>query len=564
MPLLLLLLLIALPVSAQKNTSSSPGLAIEDELDLQKDKGGSRKKTPNEKTETGEIADKTTTVEGEDEQYAPPRKSDIELPKVSEASLTRWDEATGDLTSGERQGTKVIERKAQIRAEYGTQNALGARIFITKKDELGTYLIDYTRNKYDHEAYARSVTANSAFSHDHLKLLGQLNISPGYKMLLRTEYLETGRGLQNNTTYGSENKKLGIFQWDNQVRPADNQRVTAGITGSLARGSVAPAGLAQNTLDADFRNLRGSLEWQYIFGERNALTVLGDLWYGENADYITRQPQYYRGGNAEIRNVFPLARFLLGAGKQALQIDATVGAKLFFAQAFEPVIGPRVALDFFYPGYQGTLELERTGQLPEVEKYFFRPLYQAPYRFFQAEDLWRAAFKNNFHLTKETHMKASVTLLNYPVYFDRRLNAAQGLLQLAPMSYRAIQGSVSLAQNVGSHFWHDTGLSAEYFIDQASLREPLSLFTRLHYTPNTWDFSLELKYVHSRRETDAQTLATRHLTGFALLGAGIEKAILPSLKAFIRGENLLNQRYEFVSLYQTSGARGWFGLNMFF
>lgn len=562
--IVLLFFLAMFPLAAQKPPPSSPGLAIEDELDLQKGKGNKKKKTPTDNQEAEDIADKNTTVEGEDEQYAPPRKSDIELPKLSDGAASRWDEAIGSMSASEQQGTKLLERKAQIKAEYGTQNALGARIFITKKDEIGTYLIDYTRNKYDHEAFGRTVTANSAFSHDHLKLLGQMNVAQGYKMLLRTEYLESGRGLQGNTTYSAENKKLGIFQWDNQVRPSDNQRITAGITGSLARGSVAPVGLAQNSLDADFKHIKGSVEWQYIFGERNALTVLGDLWYGENADYLTQQPQYYRGGNGEIRNVFPLARFLIGAENQALQIDATVGAKLFFAQGFQPVIGPRVALDFFYPGYQGTLELERTGQLPDVEKYFFTPLYQSPYRFFQAEDLWRAAFKNNFHLTKETHLKASATLINYPVYFDRRLDTAQGLLQLAPMSYRAMQGSLSFAQNFGNDFWHDTGLSAEYFIDQASLREPLALFTRLHYTPNTWDFSLELKYVHNRRETDAQTLASRDLNGYLLLGAGIEKAILPSLKAFIRGENLLNQKYEFVSLYRTSGARGWFGLNMVF
>jgi hypothetical protein len=408
------------------------------------------------------------------------------------------------------------------------------------------------------------VTANSAYSHDQLKLLGQIHVAQGYKILLRSEYFEKSRGLQNNITYSTENKKLGIFQWDNQIRPSDNQRITAGITASLARGSVAPVGFAQNTLDADFKHLKGLLEWQYIFGERNALTVLGELWYGENNDYLTQQPQYYRGGNAEIRNVFPLARLLVGAQNQALQVDLTVGAKLFFAQAFLPVIGPRVALDFFYPGYQGTLELERTGQIPDVERYFLTPVYQAPYRFFQAEDLWRAAFKNNFHLSKDTHLKASATLLNYPTYFDRRFDTAQGLLQLSPMIYRALQGSLSLAQNFDKDFWHDTGLSVEYFIDQASLREPLSIFTRLHFTPNNWDFSLELKYVHNRRETDAQTNATRNLTGYALLGVGIEKTILPSLKAFIRGDNLLNQRYEFVSLYQTSGARGWFGLNMVF
>lgn len=548
---------------AQKATGpGSPGLGIEDELNLNKEKT-KKKPAKAEPQNPDDIADKNTTVEGEDEQYAPPRKSDIELPKVSEGQLSRWEDEVRDLTQAERQGTKTIERKAQIKAEYGTQNALGAQLFITKKDEFGSYLIEYKRNKYDYEAYGKDIVANSALSHDQLKLLGQLNFSPAYKMLLRTEYRETGRGLQANSSYGSENKKLGIFQWDNQVRPGDNQKLTAGITGALAQGTVTQAGQT-STQSADFKNIKGSLEWQYIFGERNALTLLSDLWYGENNDYATQTPQYYRAGNAEARNVFPLARFLIGADNQALQIDATVGAKIFFAQGMSPVIGPKVALDFFYPGYQGTLEVERSGLIPETEKYFFSSVYQSPYRYYQAEDLWRAAIKNNFHLTKETHLKVSATLLNYIAYFDRRLDTATGLLQLTPMSYRAVQGAVSLAQNFGQDFYHDTGVSAEYFIDTASLREPLSVFTRLHYTPATWDVYLDLKYVHLRRETNMATLMTQELQGYVLLGAGVEKALLPSVKIFVRGENLLHQKWQYVSPYQTSGARGWFGLNMVF
>jgi hypothetical protein len=539
---------------AQKGT---PGLNIEDELNLNKEKNKKKKAQKSEE----DIADKNTTVEGEDEQYAPPRKSDIELPKVSEGQLSRWEDEVRDLNQTERQGTKTLERKAQIKAEYGTQNALGAQIFITKKDEFGAYLIEYKRNKYDYEAFGKDTVTNSALSHDALKLLGQLNFSPSYKMLLRTEYRETDRGLQANTSYGNENKKLGIFQWDNQIRPGDNQRITAGITGSLAKGSVTQTG-SNATQDADFKNIKAALEWQYIFGERNALTLASDLWYGENTDYATNQPQYYRAGNAEARNVFPLARFLVGADKQALQIDATVGAKVFFAQGFAPIIGPRIALDFFYPGYQGTFEIERSGQIPEIEKYFFTPLYQSPYRYFQAEDSWRMAAKNNFHITKETHLKVSATLINNPVYFDRRLDATTGLLTLTPMNYRALQGAVSFAQNFASDFYHDTGLQAEWFIDSASLREPFALFTRLHYAPKSWDFSLELKYIHQRRETDLATLQTTTLSSYVLLGAAIEKTLLPSVKIFIRGENLFNQRYQYVSLYQTSGARGWFGLNM--
>lgn len=554
--LILLLFISTLPVFSQKGT---PGLNIEDELNLNKDKNKKKKKTTGKEGE--DIADKNTTVEGEDEQYAPPRKADIELPKVSEGQLSRWEDEVRDLNQSERRGTKLFERKAQIKAEYGTQNTLGAHIFVTKKDEFGAYLIEYKRNKYDHEAYGKDVVTNSALSHDALKLVGQMNFSPAYKMLLRTEYRETDRGLQANTTYSSENKKLGIFQWDNQLRPGENQRITAGISGNLGKGSVTQTG-SNLSQSADLGAIKGSLEWQYIFGERNALTLSTDLWYGQATDYLTGTPQYYRAGNAEARNVFPLARFLVGSDNQALQIDATVGAKVFFAQGFAPVIGPRVALDFFYPGYQGTFEVERTGQIPEAEKYLFTPVYQSPYRYFQAEDLWRMAAKNNFHLTKETHLKVSATLLNYQAYFDRRLDPTTGLLTLAPINYRALQGAVSFAQNFGSDFYHDTGLQTEWFIDSASLREPLSLFTRLHYTPASWDFSLELKYIHQRREVDALTLATTTLSGYVLLGAGIERTLLPSVKIFIRGENLLHQKYQYVSPYQTSGARGWFGLNM--
>jgi len=546
----------AIALQAQKGT---PGLNIEDELNLNKDKGRKNTQKPDAKGE--DIAEKDATVEGEDEQYAPPRKSEIELPKISDGQLSRWEDEVRALTVKEKQGTRQLERKALIRAEYGTQNALGAQIFITKKDEFGAYLIDYRRNKYDYEAFGKNTVTNSALSHDALKLLGQLNFSQSYKMLLRTEYLETARGLQANTLYGEENKKLGLFQWENLVRPGDNQRLTAGLTGSLGKGTVTQTG-ATTTRDADFKSIKAQVEWQYIFGERNAFTLAANLWYGENTDYTTALPQYYRAGNAEARNVFPLARFLIGEDQQALQIDLTVGAKVFFAHAMQPIIGPRVALDFFYPGYQGTLEFERTGQIPEFDRYFFSPVYQSPYRFFQAEDQWRLAAKNNFRITKETHVKASAGLINYPVYFDRRLNSATGLIELTPMNYRAITAEASLAQNFGDDFYHDTGFAAEYFVDAASLREPLSVFTRLHYTPTTWDFSLELKYVHVRRETDLNTLQTRELSGYLLLGAGIEKSLLPSVKAFIRGENLLNQKWQHISLYQTSGARGWFGLSM--
>ncbi|HRP70006.1 MAG TPA: hypothetical protein PLY93_10785, partial [Turneriella sp.] len=459
--------------------------------------------------------------------------------------------------------TKTLERKAQIKTEYGTQNALGARILVTKKDEVGTYLIDYKREKYDYEAFGKNTVANSAFSLDALKLLGQLNFTPSYNMLIRTEYREQARGLQANSFYSHENKKLAILGVDNLIRPTDNQRVTAGVTASFAEGTATDATTA-STQNAGMKKLMGSLEWQYIFGERNALTLSTDLWYGENTDYLTSTPVYYRAGNAEARNVFPLARFLIGENQQALQIDATVGVKVFFAQSMQPVWGPRVAFDFFYPGYQSTLELERTGSVPDAEKYFFNVLYQSPYRFLSAEEVWKAAFKNNFHLTKETHLKASIILLNYPLYFDRKIESATGLLTLTPILYRTVQGSLSLAQNFGAYFYHDTGLEAEYSIDVVSLREPFALFSRIHFTPPSWDFSLELKYVAARREIDATSLAKTTLSAYTLLGASIEYTLLPSLKFFIRGENLLNQKYEYVSLYRTSGARGWFGLNMVF
>jgi len=556
---LILILLCSQAILAQKTT---PGLAIEDELNLNNEKN--KKKMPKADSKpTDDIADKTTTVEGEDEQYAPPRKSEIELPQVSEGTLSRWEDEVRELDRSERQGTKLIERKAQIKAEYGTQNALGAHIFITKKDEVGNYLIEYKRNKYDYEAQGKSIVANSAYSHDALKLIGQLNFSPLYKMLLRSEYLETARGLQANSLYENENKKLGIFQWDNQIRPGENQRITAGLSGNLGKGTVQQVASSTGR-DADFKAIKAALEWNYIFGERNAATIESNLFYAENNDYATATPQYIRAGNAEARTIFPLARLPMGGENRALQIDLTLGMKFFFAQSMTPIIGPKFALDFFYPGYQGTLEVERTGQIPDTERYFLNQSYQSPYRFFQAEDFWRAGLKNNFHVTKETHIKVASHLINYPVYFDRRMNSTTGLLELQPMNYRAVSGSASLAQNWGNDFYHDTGVAVEYFIDQASLREPFAAFTKLHFTPKTWDFSLEMKYVHERREIDFATQSQTNLKSFFLLGAGVEKVLLPSVKVFIRGENLLNQTWQMVSLYQASGARGWFGLNMVF
>ncbi|HNL11909.1 MAG TPA: hypothetical protein PKM44_15460, partial [Turneriella sp.] len=56
--IVLLFFLAMFPLAAQKPPPSSPGLAIEDELDLQKGKGNKKKKTPTDNQEAEDIADK--------------------------------------------------------------------------------------------------------------------------------------------------------------------------------------------------------------------------------------------------------------------------------------------------------------------------------------------------------------------------------------------------------------------------------------------------------------------------------------------------------------------------
>ncbi|HRP70007.1 MAG TPA: hypothetical protein PLY93_10790, partial [Turneriella sp.] len=68
---------------------ASPGLDIEDELNFNKDVRN-KKKSPSlneDKAPEETITDKDTTIEGDDEQYAPPKKSDIELPDIAEGRL---------------------------------------------------------------------------------------------------------------------------------------------------------------------------------------------------------------------------------------------------------------------------------------------------------------------------------------------------------------------------------------------------------------------------------------------------------------------------------------------
>lgn len=554
-----------IPSLAAKDTRKLQGLNIEEELNLDRGRTAAplRPKEESEDESKDSITDKATVVEGEDEQFAPPRKSEIELPQVAEGRLSRWEDELDLNMKREKQGTKLVERKANVGAEYGAQNSFGARFYITKKEKMSTYLIRYMRQKQDFEEFNGSRIAHSASSTDSLTLALERRFGTAYTTRLRSEYNAVARGLQNNTAYDKEDKQIGRFEWSNQIRPAENQKIVTGLAGSLAQGQVDSVALPV-AHKADFKSFRAFAEWQYIFGERNALTLSGDLFYAENNEYGTNPMAYYRGGNAEVKNVFPLARFVVGADGQALQIDATVGAKIFFAQAFIPVVGPRVAFDFFYPGYQSTLELERTGKLPDFADYYFSQRYQSPYLFTQAEDFWRAAFANNFHVTKNSFIKANAQYSDYPVYFDRRLDSTQGILALTPVVFRSLEGSLSFAQNIGAFFYHDTGFSAEYFFDTVSLRSPLGIFSKLHFKPSIWDFSVELKYVHRRTEFQAVGQTETTLKSYTLLNAGIEVQATNSLSVFVRGENLFNERWQTVSLYHNSGARGVFGLNIVF
>ncbi|MFO1526203.1 MAG: hypothetical protein U1F16_09555 [Turneriella sp.] len=82
------------------------------------------------------------------------------------------------------------------------------------------------------------------------------------------------------------------------------------------------------------------------------------------------------------------------------------------------------------------------------------------------------------------------------MYFDRRLDSAQGLLDFIRELPRDDVFSVARTE-FGNIFYHDTGIGSEYFIDSASLREPRCRYLPGCITRRAHGFSLDLKYVHT-------------------------------------------------------------------
>lgn len=537
--------------------AAKPGLDIEDEINLDANKKNPVKKNQPPKEGENDIVDKTAVVEGEDEQILPSRKEETEINKPEAYTESLWDSKADELTRKEKMGAKEVEKKASIKTEYGSYNSLGANIFVTKKDKYGSYLLEYNREKRDAEGFNTVQTGNSAFSSDYLNLAGGFTVSPLYSFLLKTNYADVTTGLQSNNYYTQQFKRRGALEFQNQIRPSDTQKLNLGVTGEFVSSAAEnPVALRRDV--SSLSKVKADYEWQYIFGQRNALTLGGNFWYGENQVYTQNNTDHYRIGEFYIWDIFPLYQSYQGEEKKLLQVDLLLGAQISFGSLFQPVAGPRIGLDVFYDKYIGKLEVERKGKVPDSDVNFIRMYYTQPVYYSEFEDSWHASIKNSLKVSKTSLVKLNLLYSNYNIYYNPRFNVTSSLYEAKAMVFRAFSAALSLQQNLSEWFYYESGVKGEYQADDVNLRSPAEIFANAHFVPQNWDIGIEIMYTGLRRsETDS-------LKAYTMLNMSVERSLNPTVKLFTRAENIFNEAYQRTFAYAASGFKIYGGLNILF
>ena len=475
--ILLIIQILFTPVYAQGKSTVEPEFDVETESETKKDN-------------PVEIQEKEIIIEGEDEQLLQNRKKDSKGLIPGGQKNADWDDAKDLITHKEKQGVKKIEKRSQVQTEYGSYRSYGLHIYLTKKDQDGIYLLDYTRKKEDAQGFGPSDVFNSETSIDSLKLTGGFDINKTYKVIMKTNYIDNLHGLQGQSSYDQQFKRAGFFE-TRAFRQTDDQKLSLAMKGVYSGSSVTPLALSEKT--SKFSKVETAIDWQYIWASRNSLNIGTDLWYAENKTYDNSAEQYYRAGDFYAWNIFPLYKNEVTEESIRWQVDFTAGFQVFFSQGMQPVIGPVVALDNFFGNWHSKLSLERRGKIPDyistviVNPYFKPQHYTAP------EDAWLSELKNHITIDKNMSVKLTLGFDYYNSYYNPNLQP-DGLYNYSSTGFRYAYVKSSLEHNLTENFFYESGIKYEYQVEKVFLRPQMSGFLKTHFVPEFYDITLEFEY----------------------------------------------------------------------
>ncbi|MDH5719018.1 MAG: hypothetical protein OEZ13_00200 [Spirochaetia bacterium] len=538
--------------SSNKLFSQKHGVSLEDELDVSENNSTDSKKS------SSVIDKEEIVVEGEDEQIIETTHNGDIIKAPKDTEISEWEEGADKIIKKEKRGVKKIEKRAQIKTEYGLYNTLGVDIYVTKKDDFGLYLLEYARLKKDSEGRKNKSYTDSETSIDNLNLVSHFNINDSYKLMMKIMYDDDLHGLQNESSYSKQFKRGAQLEIQNQFRPSISQKLNISAKGQYIGSDLEEQILPKTNSSFHKAEINGT--WHYIFGRRNSFSADMSFWYAEMKTHYADTKQRYRSGSINVWDIFPIYKTYSGENKTPWEISATLGLKTFFANNMNSVFGPYLVFDSFYGDWRSKLIFERTAKIPSSYENFIHQSYSNLTYYEKPEDEWKLSWQNRFSLSKNSALKIEIGY-SYFIFYYEPFYMTDGLYEYQNKNFKLLYAEIALDQNFGKDLYYEIGLKAERHHTQVNLRSPLSAYLKSHYTPGTWDIGIELLFTGKRSVIINEIT---YLKPYTLLNVIIDKKINPTVSFFLKGENLLNQNYVLLPPYKTSGAKGYIGSNILF
>lgn len=521
-----------------------PDFALDEEL------GTFEKELPKKNN----LEDEQINIEGDDEQLFKHKKGETFTVDPDTRRTLDWDSLPDQIPGKERKKINKVQRQAQMLIEYGSYHSLNADIFVSKKDDIGTYLLEYNRRKYDSEGYGVTTVPNSEYSSDDISFTSGFTINENYKTLVKAAYQDRLRGLQENSSFRKQFKRGGFLEWQNQLRPNESQKLLLSLNADYITSDLESRTLSSN--DSLFARLKASADWNLIFGDRNSINLGGNLWYGENKTYQPDEKNYYRVGEFYAKNIFPIYKNIAEDSQSSWQVDLILGMQIFFAQGAQPVFGPIATLDSFWGNWHSSLQFEGRGEIPDMRNSFLQNSFHLPVHYFAAQEKYEASWKNSIKISPGLTIKANIGYRHYSVFYNSNYLLATEMYRQTGQLFRASYTEAGLEHVLLNWLAYESGTMYEVQHDTVALRPIVTAFLRLNITPGDWKILPEIRLTGSRNSGPV------NLPSFVLLNTTLEFQANQTLSIFVRGHNLLNTRYQDFFNYNTSGLRAFFGVNL--
>ena len=458
--------------------------------------------------------------------------------RADEISPTATDVVEEDHREGEKRDA-AGRVNLDMKLVYGQYNNMLSTVNLSQDMEDFVYIINSYFKRSNDFGYMSETYENSSYYENRIGFTGNLNHSEKSRSIFDMELNNDSRGMFDNPVFSREEKEKAKLSLKNIIKLSRSFEMYFTLGGAQYVHSLRST-TGDDPENSRVNQVNVNIGGEYIWSTTNGIKFKTTCFYYDYLDQKVENDLFFTG---EVVDDFHLTR----------NIGISIGANLGLNRDDDPLLAPIISLSLRDFRHATIVFLYRLDMVPfRPENYYLQQKYIMPTYDLPPGRVHRGDMRSEFRINDTVKLIAQFTLEknnNFYNYYPVPGNVLSASA-LEVISYRSrFDFNLSLFGRLLEYTI--TYESANYRADSNITYSPVhGFYSSLLYNGARWTFEWNNRYygqMYINPDEDAQI-------GNVIIGDfGMQRKMLESFFAYIKIENLYNNRYNLRDGYPEQG-----------